>query len=224
MTEATTPARPLIAGKIGVTLLCIYLVAVAVRVDGCYGPEPQSRDELPDAGPLVGQPFPAFTLRDVSGARVTSRDLAGRAAVLAFVPTLDWSPPSKARVLELAERVVGRQDVRLAVVLTAAAATPRSRVFVREHETPAYFLVDDVGLTQSLGLEVAAPDGTAVALPATFVVDASGTVLLRDVRRNARRWLDADTVVAAATIVRSANQDDAAMPPHTIALSPRRAP
>ena len=54
--------------------------------------------------------------------------------------------------------------------------------------------------------------------------DASGTVLLRDVRRNARRWLDADTVVAAATIVRSANQDDAAMPPHTIALSPRRAP
>ena len=34
-----------------------YLVAVAVRIDGCYGPERTPRDELPTAGPRVGEPF-----------------------------------------------------------------------------------------------------------------------------------------------------------------------
>ena len=198
MSEAA-PGRS-VAGKIGVTLLCVYLTAVAVRIDGCYGAEGAARDELPAAGPKVGEPFPAFTLADVSGAHIALHDLAGRAAIVAFVPSLDWSPPTKARVLDLAEAVSGRADVRLAVILTAAAATPRSLTFVREHQPPAFFLVDGDGLTERLGLQVPGPEQAAVAVPATFVLGPDGTVLLRDVRRDARVWLDPRALLAAARL------------------------
>jgi len=197
--SASAPGRG-IAGKVGVTLLCVYLVAVALRIDGCYGAEGVARDELPTAGPRVGEPFPAFTLPDVSGARVALHDLAGRAAILAFVPSLDWSAPTKARVLDLAQAVAGRTDVRLVVILTGTAATPRSLTFVREHQPPAFFLVDGEGLTERLGLQVPAPEDGPVALPAVFVLDPGGTVVLRDVRREARVWLQPRALLAAARL------------------------
>jgi peroxiredoxin len=197
VTDAAPATRPRVAGKIGATLLCCYLFAVALRLGGCYRPDAQSRDELPDSAPRVGETFPDFTLPDVSGPRITLRDLAGRPAVLAFVPSLDWSAPSRARVLDLAQSVAGRRDVTLAVVLTAATATPRSLTFAREHPITAYFLVDGEGLTERLGLAAAGPDETRVALPCTFVLDANGTVILRDVRRDPRTWLDAEAVLAA---------------------------
>jgi peroxiredoxin len=197
VSDAAPATRPLVAGKIGATLLCCYLFAVALRLGGCYRPDAQPRDDLPDAGPRVGETFPDFALPDVSGPRVTRRDLAGRPAVVAFVPSLDWSAPSKARVLDLAQSVAGRRDVALAVVLTAATATPRSLLFMREHSTSAYFLVDGDGLAERLGLTAAGPDETRAALPCTFVLDANGTVILRDVRRDPRTWLDADAALAA---------------------------
>lgn len=196
MSEAA-PGRG-IAGKIGVTLLCVYLFAVALRIDGCYGAEGVARDELPAAGPHVGEAFPSFTLPDVSGAKVALHDLAGRAAIVTFVPSLDWSAPTKARVLDLAEAVAGRNDVRLVVILTRTAATARSLTFVREHQPPAFFLVDDAGLTERLGLQVPAPEDGPVALPAVFVLDPNGAVLLRDVRKQPRVWLDPRAILAAA--------------------------
>ncbi len=197
----TTPAPGrAVAGKIGVTLLCLYLVAVALRIDGCYGAEGMVRDELPTAGPHVGEPFPAFTLPDVSGARVALHDLAGRAVIIVFVPSLDWSPPTKARVLDLADAVAGRSDLRLVVILTAPAATPRSLTFVREHRPSAFFLVDDDGLIERLGLQVPAPEDGPVAAPAAFVLDGDGTVVLRDVRRDTRVWLDPGALLAAARL------------------------
>ena len=195
------PGRAL-AGKVGVTLLCCYLAAVAVRITGCYGPDGVARDEIPTAGPQVGEAFPAFALPDVSGAHVALHDLAGRATIVAFVPSLDWSAPTKARVLDLADAVAGRADLRLAVILTSGAATPRSLTFVREHQPPAFFLVDGDGLTERLGLQVPGPEETAVAVPSTFVLDANGTVLLRDVRRDARTWLDPRAILAAARLSR----------------------
>ena len=197
--SAAAPGRA-VAGKVGVTLLCCYLAAVAVRITGCYGAEGAARDELPTAGPRVGETFPAFALPDVSGAHIALHDLAGRATVVAFVPSLDWSAPTKARVLDLADAVAGRDDVRLAVILTSGAATPRSLTFVREHRPPAFFLVDGDGLTERLGLQVPGPEETPVAMPSTFVLDASGVVLLRDVRRDARTWLDPRAVLAAARL------------------------
>jgi peroxiredoxin len=198
VSEALPAARPVVAGKIGTTLLCCYLLAVALRIRGCYGAEARVRDELPDAGPRVGETFPAFTLPDVSGTRISLQDLAGRPAALVFVPSLDWSAPTKARVLDLAEAVGGRRDVTLAVVLTAGAATPRSLRFAREHAVPAYFLVDGTGLTDHLGVTTPGPENAPVALPATFVLDASGRVVLRDVRRDPRAWLDPDVILTAA--------------------------
>jgi peroxiredoxin len=197
---STPPPGRAIAGKVGVTLLCCYLAAVAVRITGCYGAEGATRDEIPTAGPHVGEAFPAFALPDVSGAHVALHDLAGRVTVVAFVPSLDWSAPTKARVLDLAEAVAGRNDVRLAVILTSGSATPRSLTFVREHRPPAFFLVDGDGLTERLGLQVSGPEETAVAVPSTFVLDASGMVLLRDIRRNARTWLDPRVILAAARL------------------------
>ena len=188
------PGAP-VAGKIGVTLLCFYLLAVTLRIDGCYRADATVRDERPEAGPAVGAPFPAFELGDVSGARIALRGLAGKPVVLAFVPSLDWSPPTKARLLELAAVFAERRDVVVAVVMTDAQATPRALTFAHEHPTPFYYLVDGSGLVAALGLQSDGPEGAPAALPATFVLDAAGVVALRDVRRDARTWLAPATLV-----------------------------
>jgi len=191
----------LIAGRIGVTLLALYLFAVALRIDGCYGPELQARDERAQAGPAVGAPFPDFALRDVSGTTIRRHDLAGAPAVLVFAPSLDWSAPTKARLIDLAEAARVRPDVRVAVVTTAAQDTPRARTFVRDRATPFYYLVDDAGLTAGLGLAVESPDGSPAAVPAVFVLGADGVVRLRDVRTRPERWLDPRVVLDAAGTV-----------------------
>jgi peroxiredoxin len=198
MSDADARRLPPFAGRIGVTLLCLYLLGVTARIGGCYGPELARRDDLPGAGPAVGDAFPAFTLRDASGVEIRSDALRGTPAVLAVVPTLDWSPPTKARVLDLADAVAGRRDVRTALLLPAAQATARSLAFVRDRRLPFYVLVDDAGVIEHLGLATTAPDGTAAAYTATFVLDAAGRVLLRDVRKSARAWPDADLILAAA--------------------------
>jgi peroxiredoxin len=190
---------PAFAGRIGITLLCIYLLGVTLRIGGCYAPDLAHRDELPGAGPAVGDAFPAFHLRDVSGATIGRDDLRGAAAVIIVVPSLDWSPPTKARLLDLAADVAATRTTRVAVVMTAAQATPRALAFVRNRRLPFYFLVDDAGLIAQLGLGTVAPDGTPAAMPATFVLDANGRVRLRDVRKNTRSWPDAPAVLAAVT-------------------------
>jgi len=198
MRDADVRRPPAFAGRIGVTLLCLYLLAVTARIGGCYAPDLARRDDLPGAGPAVGDAFPAFTLRDASGVEIRSDALRGTSAVIAIVPSLDWSPPTKARVLDLAAAVAGRRDVRVALLLPAAQATPRTLAFVRDRRLPFYVLVDDAGLIDRLGLATPGPDGTPAAYTATFVLDAEGRVLLRDVRKSARAWPDADLVLAAA--------------------------
>jgi len=194
-TPERPPTRPLVAGKIGTTLLGCYLLALALRIGGCYQPELRARDDIPGAGPQVGEPFPEFELPDLSGTRIGTRILAGTAAVLVFAPSLDWSPPTKARLIDLAQAFSGRRDVALAVILTEAQATPRGLAFVRERHTPFYYLVDTDGVVERLGLHTDGPDGTAAALPATFVVDRQGVVRLRDVRRQARSWLAPEVIL-----------------------------
>lgn len=195
--ELASPARPVVAGKIGATLLCCYLLAVALRIDGCYRPDPRPRDDLAGRGPQVDAPFPAFELPDLGGTRVGTATLAGAASVLVFVPSLDWSPPTKARLLDLASALARRRDVRVAVIMTAAQATPRALAFVRERRTPFYYLIDAAGVTDRLGLRIDAPDGSATALPATFVLDRGGVVRARDVRRDPRTWLAPEAILQA---------------------------
>jgi peroxiredoxin len=190
-----------VAGKIGVTVLALYLLGVAVRIEGCYAPELSVRDARPQTGPAVGAVFPPFRLPDLSGATIALADLAGAPAVLLFAPRLDWSPPTKARLLDLAAAVRGRTDVRVAVITIAAQDGPRARSFVRDRSTPFYYLVDDAGLTERLGLLVAGPDDTPAAATATFVLDARGTVRLRDIRAGAERWLDPRVVLDAVADV-----------------------
>jgi peroxiredoxin len=197
MTTPETKGPPVFAGRIGVTLLCVYLFGVTLRIGGCYAPEPTPRDEIRDAGPAVGAEFPSFTLHDVSGAEISRDDLGGARGVIVVVPTLDWSPPTKAHLLDLAEALRDRRDVRVAVIVPQSQATPRSLAFVRDRRLPFFVLIDDAGLIERLGLATVAPDGTSSAYPATFVLDGAGRVQLRDVRKNARAWLDVDTMLDA---------------------------
>lgn len=197
MSAAGTSKQPIVVGRIGVTLLCLYLLAVTIRIGGCYAPDAAARDDLPASGPAIGQPFPDFTLRDVSGVAITSQHLRGAMVVLAIVPSLDWSAPTKARVLDLADAVGGRRNLRVAVVIPAAQANARSLAFVGDRDLPLYVLIDDAGLIERLGLATPAPDGTVAAHPATFVLDAEGRVLRRDVRKDARSWLATPLVLDA---------------------------
>jgi peroxiredoxin len=199
MTTAPARTAPLFAGRIGVTLLCLYLFGVTLRIGGCNAPDAARRDELPDNGPAVGAEFPPFQLHDLSGATISRNDLGGGPALVLVVPSLDWSPPTKARLLDLAEALRGRRDVRVAVVIPNAQATPRGATFVRDHRLPFFFLVDDAGLVDALGLAASAQDGTAAAYPATFVLDQTGRIRFRDVRKNARTWPAPDLVLAAAS-------------------------
>lgn len=195
---STEPSRqsPPVVGRIGITLLCIYLLGVTLRIGGCYAPDARPRDEVPSAGPAVGSPFPSFRLREVSGAEIGLADLAGSPAVVIVVPSLDWSPPTKAQLLDLADALPERPEQRVVVIMPDAQATPRALRFVRTRRLPFYFLVDDAGLIQTLGLAAPAPDGSAAALPATFVLDAEGRVVLRDVRKHPRTWPATALVVA----------------------------
>lgn len=198
MSADVAPRPPVFAGRIGVTLLCIYLLGVTLRIGGCYGPELAARDERRDAGPAVGEEFPPFSLRDTSGVAIGREQLAGMTGLVVVVPSLDWSPPTKAHLLDLAEAVRERRDVRIAVVLPAAQATPRSLAFVRDRRLPLFVLIDDAGLIDRLGLATPAPDGSPAALPATFVLGPDGRVRVRDVRENARAWADAVALLDAA--------------------------
>ncbi len=195
--DATHPST--FAGRIGVTLLCVYLFGVTLRIGGCYAPDLAPRDERRGQGPAVGDEFPAFTLRDVSGVEVSRDELRGTTAVLVFAPSLDWSPPTKARILDLADALGKRRDVRVAVILPGEQATPRSLAFVRDRHLPFYVLIDDRGLIERLGFAAAAPDGTPAAVTATFTLDTEGRVLFRDVRTNARSWPAVDVVLANTT-------------------------
>jgi peroxiredoxin len=198
MSALTARTPPVFAGRIGVTLLCLYLLGVTLRIGGCYGPDAAPHDERADAGPAVGAEFPAFTLRDVSGASVSRADLAGGTAVVVVVPSLDWSPPTKGHLLDLADAVRAQRALRVAVVVPKDQATPRSLAFVRERHLPFFVLIDDGSLVDRLGLATSAPDGTPAALPATYVLGPDGHVRLRDVRKNARTWLDVDALLSIA--------------------------
>jgi peroxiredoxin len=188
----------MLAGRIGITLLCMYLLGVAFRIGGCHHPEPALRDELPRSGPAVGEPFPAFTLPELSGASMRREDLAGAPAVLVLAPSLDWSPPTKARLLDLVEATRDDRSTRVVVILAADQATPRSATFARDHALPFHVLVDDTGMLDRLRLLMQAPDGTPAATPSTFVLDADGVVRARDTRKSARIWPDASVVLDAA--------------------------
>jgi peroxiredoxin len=190
--------RPLVAGKIGTTLLGCYLFVLALRIGSCYQPELRVRDDIPAAGPHVGERFPEFELPDFSGTHIGTRTLAGATAVLVFAPSLDWSPPTKAQLIDLAQAVRGRRDVAVAVILTEAQATPRGLAFARERQMPFYYLVDTDGVIERLGLHTDGPDGTVTTLPATFVLDRHGVVRLRDVRRQARTWLAPEVILDIA--------------------------
>jgi peroxiredoxin len=193
-TEQAEP--PMLAGRIGITLLCIYLLGVTVRISGCYAPEGQPRDELPGAGPAVGSAFPSFRLREASGTQIGLDDLAGAPVVVIVVPSLDWSPPTKAQLLDLAAALPEERDHHVVVIMPGAQATPRALRFVRDRHLPFYFLIDDAELITALGLATRAPDGTAAALPAIFVLDDAGRVVVRDVRKQPRSWLAAEAVLA----------------------------
>lgn len=194
MSERTTPSP---AGRIGVTLLCVYLLGVTFRIGGCYFPESAARDQFAERGPKVGEPFPEVLLQDVQGGTLRRSDLLGRPTVLLFVPSLDWSAPTKARLLDLAEAAATRPDVRFAVVMTDDQANARSATFVRDHALPFTYLVDASGVTEALGLATSAPDGTSASQPATFVLDPAGVVRWRDTRDRPRTWPSATTVLGA---------------------------
>ena len=212
--------RPRLAGRVGVTLLCLYLLAIAMRIDGCYTPDARVRDEAPERGPKLGEEFPPFTLDDLSGVSVTRNPLRGLPMVLVFVPSLDWSPPTKARLIDLGRAFAGRPDLRAAVVMTAAQATPRGLAFVRERRTPFYYLVDRQGFVERLGLLDRGPDGSPAALPATFVLDAAGVVRLRDLRQRPRTWIAPETILDTIARLGDARSTAAASTPASDGRAP----
>ncbi|MDT8438926.1 MAG: peroxiredoxin family protein [Wenzhouxiangellaceae bacterium] len=154
-----------------------------------------SRQPRPTGIPVPGQPLPAFELSDSEGRTVSSRSLAGRAAILLFYRG-NWCPLCTAQIRELAAqwREIERRGAELWLI--SSQSQQHTRAIAERFDIPARFLRDvDNRAARSLGIEApgAAPAGMELlgypadaALPTVVVVDADGIVRFIEVAANYR--------------------------------------
>jgi peroxiredoxin len=139
-------------------------------------------------GPCAGQdskeftvaeraPEPAFTLRDLNGRSVSSKDLAGKVAVLSFGATWCASCVSELKSLE---RLQARFPDDLAVYFVALDGRGEKDVkpFMEKHGFHVATLIDP-------GMTVAREHGIRW-IPVTVIVDRKGTMVARAI--GPRAW------------------------------------
>lgn len=153
-----TPLRRAASRAIGT----LAVATLAVLGWGCAGVS----DALP---PRAGDPLPDLEVRTLGGELVRLSSYGGRPLLLNLWAT--WCPPCRAEMpylQELSDRYAGRGLAVVGISVDNASAADLVREFLSQSGVEYDILMDPAGASMdALGV---------VGLPATFLVDAQGTV------------------------------------------------
>ena len=185
-----------IGGILGLALVLPYTTM------GRRGSEAAARRDIPEAIGTVGERLPGLSLQDLEGNPVSLRDFRGERVVLTFGRSLDWSPFSKARLIELRQEIEGVEDLVLLYVLADNQLNDKTRFFIDGNRLTdrVIFLQDPFSASiDRLGLRRPNPDllETGVPHPSTYVLDRNGIVRFVDVREDYQTWLDSSLILEA---------------------------
>lgn len=125
--------------------------------------------EAPQGPPRAGDPLPAFAAAGLDGAEVRLADYRGQALILNLWAT--WCPPCRAEMpyLQELQDEFGAAGLRVVgVSVDDTGARPSLEAFLRESGVTYDILLDPDMITMDLF--------GVLGLPATFLVDPSGTV------------------------------------------------
>lgn len=86
---------------VGILALLAFDVFLPWTPIGRRGHSAEVRADAPQAVVQVGQSFPDFELPNIDGAPVRLSSLRGQRVLLTFERSLDWSPFTKTRLVEL---------------------------------------------------------------------------------------------------------------------------
>lgn len=121
-----------------------------------------------------GDPFPAWTLVDQTGATVTSRDLAGRTYLLWFYPKA-MTPGCTAEGQGLRDNFPALQAAGVEVLGVSFDDPKDNATFVREQRFP-FRLLSDRGRTLAAAVGAADTRDQPVARRISYLVGADGKV------------------------------------------------
>ena len=189
-------ATLVIGGILGLTLALPYTTM------GRRGSEAVVRRDVPGAVGTVGERLPRLSLQDLEGNPVSLRDFRGERVVLTFERSLDWSPFSKARLIELRQQIDSVEDLVLLYVIADNQLNQKTRFFIDGNRLTdrVTFLQDPFSASiDRLGLRRPTPRAleTGVPHPSTYVLDRGGIVRFVDVREDYQIWLDSSLVLEA---------------------------
>jgi peroxiredoxin len=146
--------------------------AVTVSVDAIQPPTEADPPAGSAVGARIGEPAPPLVITSLSGAKVSLESLRGRPVLLNVWAT--WCLPCLEEIPELVKLHDRHASEGLAVVgvsVDVGSAVDAVRSFVAEHEIPfAIWLDPEERVSHAFGVR---------GVPATFVLDREGRVLLR---------------------------------------------
>ncbi len=193
-------------GRVLGTIVIVGLLALAIGLPytpfGRRGSEAALRRDVPDAVGTVGERLPELSLQDLVGNPISLAKFRGQRVVLTFERSLDWCPFSKARLIELYQRLEGERDLVVLYVLADNQINEKTHFFIQGNRLTdrMIFLRDPFSASiDRLGLRRSNPEmlETGVPHPSTYVLDRQGFVRLVDVREDFQLWLDAQLIVDA---------------------------
>lgn len=189
-------ATLVIGGILGLALALPYTTM------GRRGSEAIARRDVPGAVGTLGERLPQLSLQDLEGNPVSLRDFRGERVVLTFERSLDWSPFSKARLIELRQQIESVEDLVLLYVMADNQLNQKTRFFIDGNRLTdrVTFLQDPFSASiDRLGLRRPTPRAleTGVPHPSTYLLDRDGIVRFVDVREDYQIWLDSSLVLEA---------------------------
>lgn len=153
----------------------------------------------------VGNPLPAFTLKDADGTLIDSASLVGKVSLLLFYRG-NWCPLCMAQIKEVAARYRELAQRGVQVLLVSPQSQNHTQELSARFDAPMRFLVDegnaaakvlgiDVPGGLPMGMQAMGYDSDTV-LPTVLVIDSKGRIAWADLTDNYRVRPDPDAFIA----------------------------